>query len=107
MSTKTVRRLWVFTGLVAVLLVVVTVYLAREEKAKEDEGYSAYIVGLNSVVYLREHPDPTSHIVTILDLGQRVFVTDISDEAAVPWARVRTGSFEGWVPAERIGEQPP
>jgi hypothetical protein len=107
MSTKTVRRLWVFTGLVAVFLVVVTVYLAREEKAKEEAGYSAYIVGLNSVIYLREHPDPTSYIVTILDLGQQVFVTDISDVAAVPWARVRTGSFEGWVPAERIGEQPP
>jgi SH3-like domain-containing protein len=90
-----------------VVLLAATVYLSREARVKEEAGYSAHIVGRNSVIYLRQDPNPTSHIVTILELGQEVFVTDTSDEQAIPWAQVRAGDYEGWVPAERIGLGPP
>lgn len=107
MSRKTIRTLWIMTSAIAVVLLAATVYLSREAKAKEEAGYSAHIVGRNSVIYLRQDPDPTSHIVTILELGQQVFVTGMSDETAFPWAQVRAGDYEGWVPAERIGVEPP
>jgi hypothetical protein len=107
MSKKRIRTFWIITGAVALVLVVATVYLSREAKAKEEAGYSAHILGRNSVIYLRQDPDPSSHIVTVLELGQQVFVTDISDEYAIPWAHVRAGDYEGWVPAERVGVDPP
>jgi SH3-like domain-containing protein len=107
MSRKTIRTLWIITGVFAVVLVAATVYLSREARAKEEAGYSAHIVGRNSVIYLRQDPNPTSHIVTILELGQEVFVTDMSDEQAIPWAQIRAGDYEGWVPEERIGMVPP
>ncbi len=107
MSRKTIRTLWIITGAIAVVLLAATMYLSQEAKAKEEAGYSAHIVGRNGVIYLRLDPDPTSHIVTILELGQQVFVTDMSDEHAIPWTQVRAGDYEGWVPAERIGVEPP
>lgn len=107
MSRKTIRSLWTIAGLFAVLLLAGTVYLSREARAKEEAGYSAHIVGLNSVIYLRQDPIPTSHIVTILELGQQVFVIDMSDGSSIPWAKVRAGDYEGWIPAERIGSGPP
>jgi SH3-like domain-containing protein len=107
MSRKMIRTLWIITGVFVVLLLAATVYLSREAAAKREAGYSAHIVGLNSVIYLRQDPDPRSHIVTILELGQQVFVTDISDEQVIPWAHVKAGDYEGWVPAERIGVEPP
>ena len=106
MSRKTVRYLWIVTCLIAVILAAFTVYLSKEARAKEEAGYSAYIVGANSVIYLRQNPDPTSHVVTILELGQQVFVTDISDDGPIPWAQIRAGDYEGWIPAQRIGEEP-
>ena len=106
MSKRAIRNLWLVTGVVAAILLVATVYLSREARIKEEAGYSATIMGLNSVIYLRQQPDPTSHIVTILELGQQVFVTEISEDSAIPWAKIRTGEFEGWVPAERIAEGP-
>ncbi len=107
MSRKTIRTLWLITGVAAVILFAVTVYLSREARAKEDAGYLAYIAGLNSVIYLRQEPNPTSHIVTILELGQQVFVIDISEDLAIPWAQVRTDNYEGWLPVERISTEPP
>ena len=107
MSKGTIRNLWYITSIVAVILLAATLYLSREARIKEETGYSATIVGLNSVIYLRQQPDPTSHIVTILELGQQVFVTEISEDGVIPWAKIRTGEFEGWVPAERIAEGSP
>jgi len=107
MSKRAIRNLWLVTGVIAVILLAATLYLSREARIKEEAGYSATIMGLNSVIYLRKQPDPTSHIVTILELGQQVFVTEISEDGAIPWAKIRIGEFEGWVPAERITEGPP
>ena len=107
MSRKKIRTLWIISGVFLVLLLAATVYLSREARAKEEAGYSAHIIGRNSVIYLRLDPNPTSHIVTILELGQLVFVTDTSNEQAIPWVQVRAGDYEGWVPAERIGVGPP
>jgi hypothetical protein len=107
MSKKTIRLLWLITGAAAVVLFAATVYLSREAEAKEDAGYSAFVAGLNSVIYLRQAPDPTSHIVTILEYGQQVFVLEIPEDQANPWARVRTDIHEGWLPAERMSAEPP
>jgi Bacterial SH3 domain len=104
MSKRTIRNLWLITGVVAVILLAATLYLSREARLKEEAGYSATIMGLNSVIYLRQQPDPTSHIVTILEIGQQVFVSEISEDGVIPWAKIRTGEFEGWIPAERIAE---
>jgi len=107
MSRKTIHTLWLIAGAAAVILFALTVNLSQEARAKEDAGYLAYVVGLNSVIYLRQEPDPTSHIVTILELGQQVFVIDISEDLAISWAQVRTDSYEGWLPAARISAEPP
>jgi uncharacterized protein YgiM (DUF1202 family) len=106
MSRKLLRSLWLLTGITVVLLLAATIYLAREANVKQEAGYSAYIVGLKGVIYLRQQPNPSSRVVTILELGQRVFVTQSSHESGTPWAKITTGEYEGWVPAERLGETP-
>ena len=107
MSDKRVRILWIITGVAVLILAAATVFLSREARAKEEAGYSAHIMGRNSVIFLRLEPDPRSHIVTVLELGQQVFVTRISEDHAIPWAHVRAGEYEGWVPAERVEVDPP
>ena len=103
MSKRMMRVLWILTGAAALLLLAATIHLSRQEQIREETGYAAIIEGQNSVIYLRERPDPTSHIVTILDLGQQVFVIDVDEEGVIPWAKVRAGELEGWLPAERVG----
>jgi hypothetical protein len=95
------------TAVLAMILLATTVYLSREARTKEEEGFTGYIVGLNSVIYLREEPEPASHIVTILELGQQVFITGEVDSHGLSWYQVRAGDNEGWILADRIGVDPP
>ncbi len=101
------RRLWMITAVLAMILLATTIYLSREARAKKEEGFTGYVVGLNSVIYLREEPEPASHIVTILELGQQVFITDEADSRGLSWYQVRAGDNEGWILADRIGVDPP
>ncbi|MFN2189452.1 MAG: SH3 domain-containing protein [Candidatus Promineifilaceae bacterium] len=98
-----VRSLWIITGAAALLMLAATLYLSHVERQQEEAGYAVEITGRNSVIYLREQPDPNSRIVTILELGQQVFVIDFNDEGVIPWAKVRSEDLEGWIPAERVG----
>lgn len=101
------RPIWIITGLVALILLATTIYLSREARAKKEAGFTGYVAGLESVVYLRQEPERVSRIVTILELGQPVYVTDKMEVQENTWYFVNAGDFEGWIPSERVGMEPP
>lgn len=106
MSKRSIRLLWILTAAAAAMLAAATFLVSQEAREKEEEGYVAYVVGTDSVIYLRENPSALAHIVTILELDQQVFVTGRTVATDDPWLQVDTGEYQGWVPAERIGRQP-
>lgn len=104
---KRLTFLWIVTGVAAVVLVVFTLNLRSRALEQEAAGFSGTIGGVNSAVYLYERPSASSRIVTILDLGAPVHVSDSEDDGNIDWYYVNSAGAAGWLPASRVSANPP
>ena len=104
---KRLTILWIITGLAAVILLVFTLNLRSRALTQEAAGFTGRITGLNSAVYLYEQPSTTSRIVTILDLGATVHVSDSDSDGSTEWYYVDSEGAAGWLPASRVSHDPP
>lgn len=107
MTSKNYRILWLLTAFAVVLLLAGTIYLSSEAREREGSGFTAYVTSAGTVVYLRQTPDYTAHIVTILEAGQMVYVTNRFENDRFTWYHATTGEHRGWIPAERLSVDPP
>lgn len=91
----------------AVVLLVFTLNLRSRALEQEAAGFSGTIGGVNSAVYLYERPSASSRIVTILDLGAPVHVSDSENDGNIDWYYVYAKGAAGWLPANRVSRDPP
>ena len=102
MNAKTLRNLWLFTGLVALFLLVATIALFLQAQAVEELRAPGRITSAGSVVYLRDYPSATQRILTILDPGNQVVVIGSAARDGRNWYQVEAGERTGWVPAANV-----
>jgi hypothetical protein len=107
MLKKPLTILWIITGLAVVLLLVITLNLRSRATTQEAAGFTGTITGVNSAVYLYQQPSAGSHIITVLDLGATVYVSDSDSAGESEWYYVNTGEATGWLPASRVSRDPP
>ncbi|HUS94550.1 MAG TPA: SH3 domain-containing protein [Patescibacteria group bacterium] len=107
MLRKPVTIFWIITGLAAVLLLVFTLSLRSRALVQKSAGFTGTITGVDSAVYLYEQPSASSHIITLLDLGDPVIVTDSDGEENTLWYYVNSVKANGWLPADRVSRNPP
>ena len=107
MFKKPLTILWIITGLAVVLLLVFTLNLRSRAITQEAAGFTGVITGVNSAVYLYQQPSASAHIVTVLDLGVSVYVSDSDSSGNTNWYYVNSGEAAGWLPASRVSRDPP
>jgi len=107
MFKKPLTILWIITGLAVVLLLAFTLTLRTRAKTQNAAGFTGVISGVNSAVYLYEQPNTSSHIITVLDLGVSVFVSETDSSGNSQWYYVNTKEVAGWLPASRVSRNPP
>ena len=106
MSKKLISRLWVLTGLVALVLLVATVSLASRATSQSDQAVTVYLTG-GRLFQLYEEPDRLSRVRSVLDYGTAVEVVDSTQDMEQQWYYVEVEDKEGWIPAESVSLEPP
>lgn len=109
MRSKWLRLLWWFTGLTALLLLVVTVALfMRAGQIEEETGVLAYIAQSQSGAFLRERPSDDGPVLTIVEAGRPVRIGDSTTRGNVDWYFVDAGELSGWLEAASVTfDKPP
>lgn len=91
----------------AVFLLLFTLNLRSRALTQEAAGFAGTITGVNSAVYLYEQPSASSHIITVLDLGEIVYVSDSDSDGDTQWYYVNSEAATGWLLASRVSRDPP
>ena len=108
MSRKTRRILWAVTGLVALLLAIVTLRLATRTRSQAILGQPVYLTGRGSAAKLYQEPNTESLIVAALVRGSTVIVLDQESQDGETWYLVRKDAMTpGWIPASSVSRDPP
>jgi len=94
--------LWRITAGVAIILLVFTLMLVVKTRTITSAGFTGYISGQNTIVYLRIHPTDTSHTVAILNPGTAVFVDHSTTRNDITWYHIKTESDVGWIPETHL-----
>lgn len=94
--------LWRVTAGVAIILLVLTLMMVVKTRTITSTGFTGYISGQNTIVYLRIHPTDTSHTVAILNPGTTVFVDHSTTRNDITWYHVKTESSAGWIPEAQL-----
>jgi len=89
--------LWRITAAVAALLFVFTILLMVKDRNKTDAGFTGYISGGDSMVYLHSQPSESSRTVAILNPGTELFVDKSTTRDEISWYHVKTGNGTGWI----------
>ena len=97
-AENTLNRLWIFTGLFALLLFALTLVLAVQTIQHGASRVSAEIAGANSRVFLREKPAGYGTVVTVVQGGTEVTVLESEQVEKTFWYRVQIDKYSGWVP---------
>ncbi|MGD8625801.1 MAG: SH3 domain-containing protein [Anaerolineae bacterium] len=107
-SKKTLTILWIVTGLVALVLALVTVRLAARATSQAVFGSTAYLAGRRNAIRLRESPDAAAPVTAILVRGSAVTILDTTVEGEQPWYLIQKGdTTPGWVSGEFLSQDPP
>lgn len=104
---KHLTIIWIFTGFVALLLLVTTLRLSAQAGSVQEEGIRGTISGSPGAIYLRDSPDTAGAVITILELGDAVQILQSKNEQGVAWHFVETDLVSGWIPAERVALESP
>jgi hypothetical protein len=99
LSNKTISRLWLFTLLVALLLLLATIGLAVEARSQPVVGVAALI---DKRVFMREEPLGVARIAAVLRPGTAVTITDSVQQSATTWYQIETGELTGWIPSSYV-----
>jgi len=106
-SKKLFSRLWILTGLVALVLLVATVSLASRAISQTDQTVTVYLTGSGRLFQLYEEPDRLARIRSVLDYGTAVDVVDSTEDGDQLWYYVEVEDKKGWIPAESVSLKPP
>jgi len=101
-SSISTITLWRITAAVALLLLAFTLLLVVKARSKTSAGFTGYISGQNTTVYLRNQPDMTSRINAILNHGTTVNVDYSTSRDGMTWYRVHTENDIGWIPESNL-----
>jgi len=107
MSKKFVSRLWILTGLVALVLLGVTVSLTSRATSQANQTVMVYLTGGGRVFQLYEEPDRLARVRSVLDYGTAVQVVDSTKDGDQLWYYVEVEDKSGWIPATAISLDPP
>lgn len=107
MNGKWLKSLWGITGLAALILAIATLALFQRADQIEETGIIAYVANSGSAVFLRDQPNSNGAVLTALETGTLVRVTDSATRSNVDWYHVVAGENSGWLPASRISLDPP
>ena len=107
MSKKLLSRLWILTGLVALVLLVATVSLTSRAASQADQTVTVYLTGGGRLFQLYEEPDRLARVRSVLDYGTAVEVVDSTKDMDQQWYYVEVEDKSGWIPAEYISLEPP
>ena len=102
MSPRTLRTLWILTGLVALALLVATIALGIQAQTVQELRVPAQITSARTPVYLRDYPSATQRILTLLEPGTQVIVVDAAARDGRNWYQVEVDDRLGWVPAANV-----
>jgi hypothetical protein len=103
MSKVTLARLWIVTGLVALLLTAATIGLATRARHMSMQNKQAFVTSPNGPIHLYEQPDRASPVLITLVNGSSVMVIDFATRNGRTWYYVkRSGTNPGWVQARNI-----
>ena len=107
MSKKTLSTLWIITGLVALVLMAVTIGLASKARAKAVLNSEVYLNRKSSLNVLHDQPDRFSRIIATFKRGTAVIVRDSVTKDGQTWYYVEARTASGWVQAEYVSPNPP
>lgn len=103
MSKKTLTRLWMVTGLVALFLVVATILVATRAKHAGMRDERVFVTSSDGWISVYEQPDRESTVVVTLANGSSVLIVDYTISRGRTWFLVsRSGAEPGWVLARDI-----
>jgi SH3-like domain-containing protein len=112
-SKKLFSRLWILTGLVALVLLIVTVSLASRALvlprtiSQADQTVTVYLTGGGRLFQLYEEPDRLARVRSVLEYGTAVDVVDSTEDRDQLWYYVEVEEKKGWIPAESVSLEPP
>ena len=108
MSRRTLSRLWIAAGLVALLLGVATIGLASRARVKAILGSTVYLTGEDRFIQVRAQPSQTAPVAAVLGHGTPVNVTDATTAGGQTWYHVSRGERRtGWVQAQHTSRSSP
>ena len=107
MNGRWFKGLWAITGLAALILLIATVTLFRRADQIEESGIVGYVANGGPAVFLRDQPSSSGAVLTILEPGVSVRVTDSTTRGNVDWYQVVTEENAGWLHKSRISFDPP
>lgn len=102
MSNKICATLWKITSLAIAGLLIATFILAYQVANLPQTGLYGKLTSSDPTIYLYSEPSTGSQVVTILERGGRVYVTDIVTQQNIEWVKIRTGRFSGWLSKANI-----
>jgi len=103
LSNRTIRILWVITGLVALILAFSTLRLVARTRSQAILGQPIVLTGRGSAAELHQEPDPDSPIVAALVRGSTVIVLDQDQHDGQTWYLIRKNNMTpGWIPASSV-----
>jgi hypothetical protein len=102
MSNKVCATLWKITSLAIAGLLIATFFLAYQAVNLPQTGLYGKLTSSDPTLYLFSEPSTGSQVVTILERGSRVYVTDIVTQQSITWVKIRAGRFSGWLPEANI-----
>ncbi len=103
MSKVTLTRLWIVTGLAALLLTAATIGLATRARHISMQNKRAFVTSPDGRIDLYEQPDRASPVLVTLANGSSVMIIDFTTRNGRTWYYVkRSGTNPGWVRARNI-----
>jgi hypothetical protein len=101
------RIAWILTAVVAFALGLMTALLAIRTLEAAQMGSQAYVTGSNLRIYLRDEPEGSGQVLSVLSRNQEVRLLETEEHDGRLWARIRVGAKTGWLLTSYLSSNPP
>jgi hypothetical protein len=106
MSEKTKKVLRICSGLIALILIGLTIAISVKATSRPANGIGGVVnEDLSSVVTIHEEPSMLGTVVQILETGMEVRIVNSTENNDLLWYNVYVGENQGWVQARFITVQ--
>lgn len=95
------------TGLLALILAMLTVLTAIQARALDGVGLPGIVQAPAQTIFLRAEPQASADSTGVVRRGQEVRVIGSQQTGPRLWYRVETEDDSGWVPAEQVRIESP